>query len=142
MSMSELRFPFVTIQPGDIPRPYIPVTIANPDSGKGMNVYALIDTGADECALPASFAQVLGHNLEAGTMKQISTGNGVTAAYGHTTVVDVKGFSTGPIAVDYMPNLAVPLLGTKSFLARFVLTVDYPAMELCLGQSVSDTPSA
>jgi hypothetical protein len=28
--------------------------------------------------------------------------------------------------VDYMPNLHIPLLGVKSFLSNFILTVDYP----------------
>lgn len=72
------NYPFSVIRPGDLVRPYLPVTIMNPDTSKQIGVYALIDTGADECALPASFAPLLGHNLQDGKPKKISTGNGVT----------------------------------------------------------------
>ncbi len=78
--MSVHSYPFLIIRPGDVARPYLPVTILNPDTNKHMKVYALIDTGADECAFPASFAPLLGHNLQAGQAKKISTGNGITIA--------------------------------------------------------------
>lgn len=119
-------YPFVITRPGDLPRPYLPIIISNPDSGKFINVYALIDTGADECALPAAFASILGHNLAAGNEKKISTGNGVTSAYGHTSKIEIDNFSTGPVVIDYMPNLPTPLLGYQSFLSKFVLIVNYP----------------
>jgi predicted aspartyl protease len=124
--MSIRNYPCYTVRPGDIPRPYLPITIINPDTGKELRVYALIDTGADECAFPASFAPVLGHNLQAGQLKRISTGNGITVAYGHTTHIAIQGFSTQDVLVDFMPNLNTPLIGVKSFLGNFVLTVDYP----------------
>ncbi len=88
------NYPFSVIRTGDIPRPYLPVTIINPATNMQMKVYALIDTGADECALPASFAPILGHNLQAGQPKKISTGNGITIAYGHTTRIVIEEFST------------------------------------------------
>jgi len=119
-------YPFSVVRPGDIARPYLPVTIINPDTGKELRVYALIDTGADECAFPASFASVLGHNLQAGQLRRISTGNGITVAYSHTTRLAIEDFSTQDVLVDFMPNLSIPLLGVKSFLSNFILTVDYP----------------
>jgi predicted aspartyl protease len=119
-------YPFSVVRPGDIARPYLPVTIINPDTGKELRVYALIDTGADECAFPASFASVLGHNLQAGRLRRISTGNGITVAYSHTTRLAIEDFSTQDVLVDFMPNLSIPLLGVKSFLSNFILTVDYP----------------
>jgi predicted aspartyl protease len=91
-----------------------------------MKVYALIDTGADECAFPASFAPILGHNLLAGRQKKISTGNGITIAYSHTARIIIEKFSTQDVLVDFMPNLNIPLLGVRSFLSNFILTVDYP----------------
>jgi len=120
------NYPFSVIRPGDLARPYLPVTIINPDSQKKVKVYALIDTGADECAFPASFAPLLGHNLQAGRLKRISTGNGITTAYSHTTRILIEGFSTQEVLVDFMPNLNIPLLGVKSFLGKFILVVDYP----------------
>lgn len=115
------NYPFSVIRPGDISRPYLPVRIVNPDTQKQLKVYALIDTGADECAFPASFAPLLGHNLQAGQPKKISTGNGITTAYSHNTRIVIEGFSTQDVLVDFMPNLYIPLLGVKSFLGNFVL---------------------
>jgi predicted aspartyl protease len=120
------NYPFSVIRPGDLARPYLPVTIINPDTNKGIKVYALIDTGADECAFPASFAPILGHNLQNGQLKRVSTGNGITTAYSHTTRIVVEDFSTQDVLVDFMPNLSIPLLGVKSFLSNFILTLDYP----------------
>ena len=102
------NYPFSVLRPGDIPQPYLPVTVLNPDTDKQINLYALIDTGADECAFPASFAPLLGHNLQAGHLKKISTGNGITIAYGHTARIVIEGFSTQDVLVDFMPNLHVP----------------------------------
>jgi len=120
------NYPFSVVRPGDIPRPYLPVTIANRGTNREIKVYALIDTGADECAFPASFSPLLGHNLQAGQLKRISTGNGITIAYSHTSQIIIEGFSTKDVLVDFMPNLNIPLLGVKSFLSNFILTIDYP----------------
>ena len=120
------NYPFIITRPGDMARPYLPITIINPENQKEMNVYALIDTGADECALPASFAPPLGHNLQAGSLKRISAGNGITIAYAHTICIKVFNFSTDNALVDFMPNLHIPLLGVKSFLTNFILKIDYP----------------
>lgn len=120
------NYPFATIRKGDLPRPYLPITIINPDTNKKLKVFALIDTGADECAFPASFAPLLGHNLQSGRQKNISTGNGITIAYSHTTRLEIEGFATQDVLIDFMPNLNIPLLGVRSFLNNFVLTVDYP----------------
>jgi predicted aspartyl protease len=130
--MSARNYPFSVIRPGDIARPYLAVTIINPDTEKRINVYALIDTGADECAFPGSFAPLLGHNLQAGQLKRISTGNGITTAYSHTTRIIIEGFSTQDVLVDFMPNLNIPLLGVRSFLSNFILTVDYPSKQFSL----------
>lgn len=119
-------YPFIVTRPGDIARPYIPVTVINPENKKELNVFALIDTGADECALPASFSSPLGHNLQAGYQKKISTGNGITAAYSHTVCIKAFDFLTENILIDFMPNLQIPLLGVKSFLINFTLKINYP----------------
>ena len=103
------------MRPGPVhpPRPYLPVRVINPESAKELRVYALIDTGADECAFPASFASLLWHNLQGGQTRKISTGNGVTIAYGHTTRIAIEGFTTQDVLVDFMPNLNTPLLGEE-----------------------------
>ena len=120
------NYPFITTRPGDIARPYIPITIFNPANRKEISVFALLDTGADECALPATFAPVLGHNLQAGFQKRISTGNGITIAYDHTVCIRAFGYTTENVVIDFMPNLNIPLLGVKSFLTKYILKIDYP----------------
>jgi predicted aspartyl protease len=107
-------------------RPYLPVILTNPENARRLKVFALIDTGADECALPASFAPLLGHELEAGTKKQVNTVNGMTIAYRHTTRIEIGGFATQEVLVDFLPNLFIPLLGVNNFLCNFILIIDYP----------------
>ena len=120
------NYPFTITRVGDISKPYLPITIINRENQKEINVFALIDTGAVECALPATFALPLGHNLQSGCQKRISTGNGITIAYSHTVCINVFNFLTENVLIDFMPNLHIPLLGVKSFLSNFILKIDYP----------------
>lgn len=127
------KFPFST-NGGGIARPYLFVRILNPHTGKNLITYGQIDTGADECAIPASYARILGHDLMAGKEKTIRTGNGTTQAYAHITTIEIlhpeaKGvlYRLDNIPVDFLPNLHSTLLGVKNFLGKFILTVDYPA---------------
>lgn len=117
---------FIKANSKDFFRPYLPITIVNPENNKELNVYALIDTGAYDCALPASFAKPLGHVLERGHARRIRTGNGLTRVYRHTVRIKAFGFSTEVLQLDFVPNLNVPLLGVKSFLSNFILTINYP----------------
>lgn len=126
-------FPFTCIQPGGALRPWLPIRITNPATGLSQNGYGLIDTGADECALPSSYALLLGHNLQAGVERKIQTGSGATIAYSHTTSITILNFHGEPTVaidetlIDFMPNLHVVLLGVKGFLSRFVLSINYPS---------------
>lgn len=122
-----------TLCSGNIYRPILNIRIINPHSGKSYRTYGIIDTGADECAIPASYAYLLGHNLQAGQIKRIRTGNGETVAYAHTTKFEVFHPKTGKLlytvedtSIDFLPNLHVVLLGVNSFLNKFILTIDYP----------------
>ncbi len=133
------NFPFLKASDADTtPRPWLFVRITNPNTGRSLSTIGLIDTGADECCLPATYADLLGHNLLAGAAKTINTGNGSTTAYGHTCTIDIfdtrgllvdtqKISHTIPkIIIDFMPNLHCVLLGVKTFLNNFKLTIDYP----------------
>ncbi len=130
--MNLLNIPFSKLGPDDISRPWLPVTVINPHANKKIKVYGLVDTGADECALPASYAVLLGHNLQSGYPKEINTGNGKTLAYSHTVRIEIPDFKAQETLIDFMPNLNVPLLGVKSFLSNFILTVDYPGLNFSL----------
>ena len=87
---------------------------------------ALIDTGADECALPTSLAARLGYTLEQGSARQVATAGGDTTAYRHAVRISVDGLLSRDSSVDFIPGLGMPLLGVNSFLSAMVLTVDYP----------------
>lgn len=130
--MNLLNIPFTKLGPDDISRAWLPVTIINPHTNKNIKVYGLIDTGADECALPAQYAVLLGHNLQSGYPKEINTGNGKTLAYSHTVRIEIPDFTVQDTLIDFMPNLVVPLLGVKSFLSNFILTIDYPNLTFSL----------
>ena len=123
--MTSAYIPFTKFNDNDIARPWLPVTIHNPHIKLSIKVYGLIDTGADECAIPAEYAPLLGHNLQAGIRKTISTGNGITTAYAHTLCFKTNNIEINDVLIDFMPNLHVVLLGVKSFLSNFILTVNY-----------------
>lgn len=127
---------------GGLYRAVLPVRIINPHNGKHINTIGIIDTGADECAIPAQMALILGHNLQAGVTKAVNTGNGPTAAYSHTTKFDIFHPGTGQLVytiddtpIDFMPNLNVVLLGVNSFLSRFILRIDYPNKSFSISNS-------
>jgi len=134
--MKTLRRPFSRLHPSDPLRPWLPVTVANPETGQKVSAYALIDTGADACALPAYLAPMLGLRLRSGKVKRISTGGGDTTAYSHEVSLELAGddFTTGVIPIDFMTGLAVPLLGVSNFLSKFVLLMDYPRKRFSLAQ--------
>jgi predicted aspartyl protease len=118
----------------DIPRPWVPTIIINPHSKKSTKIWGLIDTGADECALPADYAVLLGHNLQAGRPKTINTGNGQTIAYSHTMCIKVNDLELNNILIDFMPNLQTCILGVSNFLSKFILTINYPKKSFSLQQ--------
>ena len=124
--MSLIDKPFIQIDPNDIPRASLPVIATNPHTGKSISAYGIIDTGADECAFPAGFADIMGHSLQAGEPKEIRTGNGTTMAYSHTVTMNIDGYVLKNVLIDFLPNLHVVLLCVKSFLNDFVLKIDYP----------------
>lgn len=119
-------------------RPWLFIRVTNPQTARSFTTAGLIDTGADECCMPASFADFLGHSLAAGTAKQINTGNGLTTAYGHKCAIEILDtnlllqgkevvvYTIEETLIDFMPNLHCALLGVGTFLNQFVLTIDYP----------------
>jgi hypothetical protein len=88
-------YPFITVNPeaaepselvyvgGPNAKPYLRVRIVNPATDQAIIVPALVDTGADGFAIPATDAQTLGHSLKATTPKAINTAKGTTNASTH-----------------------------------------------------------
>ena len=137
--MPIIDYPFHRVISSAPSRPMLPIRVTNPDTRLSLRSWGLIDTGADDCAFPAQFASLLGHNLTAGRQKEIDTGNGITIAYAHTCKIDIyKMEADGEVSdseivhsiadtpLDFMPNLHCILLGTRNFLSNFILTINYP----------------
>jgi predicted aspartyl protease len=128
----------LTCRPGGYYSAYLPIRIINPHTKKSQRTLALIDTGADECVIPSRLAEILGHKLEAGDAKPVSTGNDRAIAYSHTTTIKIYHPVTGVLIdtiantpIDFMPVETV-LLGVKSFLSNYRLIIDYPAQNFSL----------
>jgi hypothetical protein len=144
--MAKSTYPFVsfadefgaTVRP---PSTYIPVRIANPHSEKSIIVYALIDTGADQCAFPESLAIELGHDFQGdGVLSESTMGvSGATNVFLHTFDIDIltpdlkDTFASLPnMLISCVPTEIPPLLGVADCLEHFVLTIDYPQTEITL----------
>lgn len=138
--MPSRTYPFIALRPGQRARPLLPVAIENPDTGERLRTLALIDTGADECALPASLAERLGHRIDRGSPKIIATAGGEITAYSHTARIVVEGLAAFEATVDFIPGLGTPLLGVNSFLSKVILTVDYPAQTFTLSTPTGEQP--
>ncbi len=132
-------YPFSILGAGNIPKPLLPISITNPYTGQSLFQWALIDTGADICAVPAWIAIALGHDLKAGATSSIGTGNGHSDAYRHTMNIEIFKISHAgtqdpntvvhripDTPITCMQNLSVVLLGVNGFLQNFKLTIDYP----------------
>jgi len=133
--MFSITKPFRLLAQGQIPRPWLEIELKNPDTNKTISIVALIDTGADECAMPQDLAEILGHNLRKGKSKTIRTGSGISTAYSHTVDIKIDGLVISNVLIDFMPGLHTPLLGVKSFLSEFILTVNYPQKTFTLLKS-------
>ena len=117
--MNTIDIPFKKLYPEDIPRPWLPVKIHNPHSNRSMNVYGLIDTGADECAVPAEYAPVLGHDLQAGIRKTINTGNGPTTAYAHTLCFETDSIKIDNVLIRFYAKLKCDIVRGQKFFKQF-----------------------
>jgi predicted aspartyl protease len=134
------HYPFTQIAP-DFSRPMLWIRVSNAHSDTpGILVRAVVDTGADECAFPASIATQLGHQLHKGvTRKTVRTASGKTQAFSHTSRVEVLTiradglpgtrvlYTLPETPIDFIQGCESFLLGSRNFLKPFVLTIDYPA---------------
>ncbi len=119
-------------------RPMLWVRVTNPHTHiQNPPVLAIVDTGADECALPAEIAFRLGHTLDAVPRKEVMTAGGKTWAYSHTSTIEVLDrlpdgrpannvlYTIPNKTIDFTVGLKSFILGTKHFLDQFVLRIDY-----------------
>ncbi len=118
-------------------RPILGVKIINPDTTEkpplaAFKTKAIIDTGADTCAVPAALAPLFGYNVETGVPRKITTASGEAIAYNHKAIVEIYHPNTDALLytvnllIDFVQNLPIALLGVDHFLNKFVLTINYP----------------
>lgn len=134
------NYPFQKVEIIDIVyRPYLPVRITNPETDDYFDTWGLIDTGADESAVPHEWAPLLNHDLDKGIKKNIQTASGPGIAYGHTSTLTIyqnthcsvphltthSGLTLQSINVDFSPGLHCMLIGVKNILENFDLNIDY-----------------
>ena len=131
MPIEECRF---TADIGQsVAKPYLNVIYINPHTGKSLKAKALIDTGADFCILPAEYAELLGHELDQGESSEVIGVSGdAVSMYKHTMQIQINGFKTKEILISFNPHFNKPLLGVGTFVAHFILTVNYPAQTFSL----------
>lgn len=127
------NIPFTRFSDTVSSHPRLLVKIINSDTNLSMFTFGIIDTGADECAVPEFIATTIGHNLKKGKKKLIGTAGGLTPSYSHKTRVELYHPVTGKhmytlneTPIDYVDGLHCALLGVKNFLDQFVLRIDYP----------------
>jgi predicted aspartyl protease len=125
----------------DLLKPYLNVSYINPHTGKSLKTAALIDTGADHCILPAGFAAILGHNFAMGHPTQVNGVSGQSnTLYQHTMKIKIDGhdFITDDVLIAFGQNLHTPIIGVRTFLSNFVLTINYPGKKFSLRLPVED----
>ena len=75
-------FKYITIErPGFPPAkvPHLPITLHGKE-GQVFNTSALVDSGADTCAMPKSVAEILGFDLKDAPESKIATTSGFVSA--------------------------------------------------------------
>ena len=119
-------------------RPMLWIRVVNPHTEKAVVMQAIVDTGADNCAFPADIAEQLGHDLESVPAKTVYTARGPTAAFAHTSRVEILGMRADGLnsdevlhtipdtPIDFIKGCDDFLLGVGNFLNEFILTIDYP----------------
>ncbi len=98
----------------------------------GQLLTGLIDTGADYCAMPESYAQLLGHTIHKGEKSAVITGGGDANTSIHTCSFDILCPQTNMILhqvkevkTHFIAGLPQALIGVAGFLNQFKLTIDY-----------------
>jgi predicted aspartyl protease len=124
---------FTGEEPDFLPRPYLPIKIVNPSTGKHVLSIGLIDTGADACAIPAYLAEGLEHNLGKGRKRPFYCAMGKGFAYAHITSIEILNSNQEQIMtipamkIDFIDGLQNVILGVKGFLQHYILNIHYPS---------------
>jgi hypothetical protein len=137
-------YPFLSRTPDDLSRPLLPILITNPTTNIPILTYGLIDTGSDDCVIPTSYAEAMGHVIPNGNKEERLAAGAVVYGYKHTFEIDIYGIDEKGVnyndKIHYIPNslvlcmdsLNIVLLGVKDFLEHFNLMISYPKHKFTL----------
>lgn len=119
----------------------LPIRLSNPNNGKSVRLYGIIDTGASDCFVPARLGTLLGCKIKYTKGTETLTGKGTAKSYKHKMNIVVYHpddpekviFETlENIEVHLLDDLPEVLLGVNGFLSKFTLIVDYPKKQFSL----------
>ena len=122
-------FKYVSISRPGLPAakvPHLAITMHGP-KGEIFNTLALVDSGADTCAMPRSVAEILGLDLEEGEEVRIASASGFVQARRLQTEVSVNlphgrkrmMLDFNVIMCDFEPPV---ILGRAGFFDQFVIS--------------------
>lgn len=151
-----MRFPYSvnlvpSIDSGDeivLLRPEIPLRVHGPNGA--ASVYALVDSGADNCIFPLSMAELLGIAVTPGlgpaAMAFGGQRIGLSFADVEIEIIDEEGESLRWMARLYFTDLSqhaesAVIVGHEGFLDYFVATFDGKECELSL-QPTDEIPTS
>lgn len=107
---------------GKILRPIAKVTLQSPDDGKFVDIWMVVDTGADYTILPRHFSQKLRISLERDCIKDITFGvGGEQSVYFYKNRINARiGNLKRKIPLAFLDSNEVPaLIGRLGFLETF-----------------------
>jgi hypothetical protein len=91
-----------------------------------ISCYALVDSGADHCAFPLSFAFALGINPFSGpSLLSAGLGSNAIPMYFWDVVIDLQGITRFPTRIGFTEGLnqcGIGLLGQDGFFNNFRVT--------------------
>ena len=68
----------------------------------------------------------MNHDLEAGESSEIKGVGGERKSYKNKMRSEILVYCTEETLISFLPTLHQPLIGVRSFLSNFCLTIDYP----------------
>lgn len=109
-------------------RPIIRITLQK--AKKSVDIYALVDSGADYCVFPDEIGKAIGIDVESGRKDTaIGVSNNLIEIYFHkiTLIIDKYKFK---VWVGFSKVLKMPLLGRSGFFEEFKVKFDYRKNEV------------
>lgn len=137
----DFTYPFFTFPNSNIGQPVLPLRITNPHCSTNNTIkwHALVDTGADSCLFTKEICLMTNHNFDGKDVlvqKCQGIGDRSIKTFSHTFILELMDpannesvWSSGQIPVECSQSSSSHfplLLGTKDFLEKFKIVIDYP----------------